>query len=166
MLASALIALAVAPWTHPLAFQPLPGWQTERSGNVRADPIGNNRTATALESAAWMARGVRYDDVPTADPPNRTLQDLPRRAVIVWAVISDDGTARQRDPIRLNLALAKRFACCEAARVAGGQWKLSGAGPGHAYSAIVRVFFGSPPTAAMRKQAQVVLNQLQLPSSR
>lgn len=166
MLTSAFIALAIAPWIHPVAFQPLPGWQTERSGNLRAAPVGNNRTAAALESAAYMARGVRYDDIPTADPPNRTLQHLPRRAVIVWAVISDDRAALQQEPIRLNLALAKRFACCEAARVAGGQWKLSGAGPGRAYSVIVRVFFGSSPTAAMRKQAQHALSQLRLPSSR
>ena len=40
-----------------------------------------------LESAAWIATGVRYRDNATADPPSRTLQNLPRRAVIVWAVI-------------------------------------------------------------------------------
>ena len=37
------------------------------------------------------------------------------------------------------LTAAKRFDCCEAAPVAGGEWELTGAGPGRAYSVIVRI---------------------------
>ena len=118
-----------------------------------------------LESAAWIATGVRYRDDPTADPPNKTLQRLPRNAVIVWAVIyTNPGAARKQKPIRLTLTAAKRFDCCEAAAAAGGEWELTGAGLGRAYSVIVRIYFGSRPTSAMRAQAQRALNQLKLPS--
>jgi hypothetical protein len=116
-----------------------------------------------LESAAWIARGVRYRDDPTADPPNKTLRRLPPNAVIVWAVIySNPGAGRQK-PIPLALTAAKRFECCEAAAVPGGEWELTGAGPGRAYSVIVRIYFGSRPTSAMRAQAQRALDQLHLP---
>jgi hypothetical protein len=69
-------------------------------------------------------------------------------------------------PIRLTLTAAKRFDCCEAAPVAGGEWELTGAGPGRAYSVIVRIYFGSRPTSAMRQQAQHALDQLALPPPR
>lgn len=166
MIALAVAALAVAPWSPPLAFAPLPGWQTGRSGDVRSVYAGRQtRVKAPLEASAWIARGVRYRDDPTADPPNRTLQHLPSGAVIVWAVIYDPAAAGEH-PLRLALSAAKRFACCEAARVAGGEWELTGAGPGRAYSAIVRVYFGSRPTVAMRAQAQLALDHLRLPAAR
>jgi hypothetical protein len=31
-----LAAIAMAPWTHPLAFRPLAGWQTGASETVRS----------------------------------------------------------------------------------------------------------------------------------
>jgi hypothetical protein len=65
--------------------------------------------------------------------------------------------------LRLDLDRAKRFDCCEGAYVAGGEYELSGAGPGGVYSAIVRIYFGSPPTQAMRAAAQCALERLQLP---
>lgn len=161
-----LLAAAVAPWTHPLSFGQLPGWETGRSGNTRSAHVGRKtRVALPLESTAWIARGVHYRDEPTADPPNKTLERLPRRAVIVWAVIYNPVPSGQT-PIRLMLSPAKRFGCCEAAPVAGGEWELAGAGPDRAYSVIVRIYFGSPPTSAMRAQAQRALDQLALPSAR
>lgn len=163
MIASALAVLALAPWSHPLAFGRLAGWDTGASGNTRSAYVGQGQRATTpLESTAWIARGVRYRDDPTADPPNRTLQRLPPRAVIVWAVIYSPVQTGQ-SPIRLVLNRAKRFACCEAATVAGGDWELSGTKHG-AYSVIIRIYFGSRPSSAMRTGAQRALSRLQLPS--
>jgi hypothetical protein len=165
MVASLLVALAVAPWSQPLTFGHLPGWHTGRSGNTRTASIGHGaHVAVPLEAAAWAARGVRYRDEPTADPPNATLRHLPRHAVVVWAVISNP--FRGDRPIQLDLKAAQRVACCEATRVAGGDWELSGSGPRHAYSVIVRISFGSPPTRAMRTEAQDALDALRLPSAR
>jgi hypothetical protein len=154
----------LAPWSHPLTFDHLAGWDRGASGNTRSAYVGRRRRAPVpLESAAWIAKGVRYRDDPTADPPNKTLQHLSKRALILWAVIYTPVAAGQK-PIRLSIAAAKRFKCCEAAYVAGGEWELAGTGPGRAYSVIVRIYFGSGPTRAMRAQAQRALNRLELPS--
>ena len=139
-----------------LAFAPLPGWHTGASGMVPS-AYGDGGRA----SSAWIARGVGYRDTATADPPNRTLRQLPRNGVIVWAVAYGGATAKP--PVRLALSAAKRFDCCEAAPVAGADYELSGAGPRGAYSVIVRVYFGSRPTKAMRAQAQAALAHLRLP---
>ena len=161
-----LAAAALAPWTHPLAFRPLPGWHTGASGTVRSQYAGRSRsTTTPLESSAWTALHVRYSDPSTADPPNRTLAHLPRDAVIVWAVIYEPAERGQKR-LRLALAQAKRFVCCEAAYVAGGEYELTGLGPGSAYSVIVRIYFGSRPTRALRAEAQHALDRLRLPSPR
>jgi hypothetical protein len=166
VIAFALVALALAPWSHPLAFDELPGWDTGRSGNRRSAYVGNGqRAGTTWESAAWIARGVRYRDEATADPPNRTLRNLPHEAVIVWAVIYNPVASGQKR-IRLVLKNAKRFSCCEAAHVAGGEWELTGSGRGHAYSAIVRIYFGSRPSRAMQREGQRALDALQLPTAR
>ena len=157
-----LVALALAPWTHPLAFQPLPGWRTGASGNTNSlHVVPSKRVPAPKESAAWIARNVRYRDRATADPPNATLMHLPRDGVIVWAVILQSRSAPR--PIRLDLALAKRFDCCEGAYVAGGEYELTGLGPRDAYSVIVRIYFGSRPTAALRSDAQRALDHLELP---
>jgi hypothetical protein len=163
---SLLAALAVAPWTHPLAFDQLRGWHAGSSGN-RASLYSNRppRAVVSWESTAWVARGVRYRDSPTADPPNRTLEHLPADAVIVWAVIYSPA-AQDDDPLHLTLAGARRLACCEAVPVRGGEWELSGVGRGRAYSVIVRIYFGSRPTAPMRREAQRALNHLELPAPR
>ena len=36
-----LLALTLAPWSHPLYFQPLAGWQTGSSGNTQSAYIGH-----------------------------------------------------------------------------------------------------------------------------
>ena len=165
MIASLLIALAVTPWSHPLAFAHVAGWTSGQSGNTQSVYVGHNKRAAApLESAAWMAKGVRYRDDPTSDPPNKTLRHLSPQAVIVWAVIYS-AEAGQR-PVRLSFGAARRFACCEAVGLPGGEYEMTGSGPGRAYSVIVRVYFGARPTSAMRAQAQEALNALQLPSPR
>ena len=153
-----LVALALAPWTHPLAFAPLHGWQTGMSGNTRS-AYGK----TVLESSAWIARNVHYHDNATADPPNKTLAHLPRTGVIVWAVIFNPAEKGSRS-IRLDLGKAKRFACCEGAYVAGGEYELTG--PGRSYWVIVRIYFGSRPTGALRAEAQRALDRLELPAPR
>jgi hypothetical protein len=166
VIAPLLLALAVAPWSHPLGFRPLAGWETGRSGTTVSAYFGRGTPASApLESAAWIARGVRYRDRPTADPPNETLQHLPSRAVIVWAVIISPVAPKQK-PLRLTLAAAKRFDCCEAVPIAGGLYELDGTDASGSYSVIVRTYFGSPPTRAMRAQAQQALSRLELPPTR
>ena len=158
---SLLLALALAPWTHPLAFRATPGWTTGASGNTRLVCVAHNQcTKGLLESAAWIARGVRYRDPATADPPNKTLAALPRRAVIVWAVI-EKAASRKQQRIRLDLHKAKRFVCCDAVRIPA-EYELTGSGPQHAYSVIVRIYFGSRPDAAMRANAQRALRRLDL----
>jgi len=112
-----------------------------------------------------MARNVRYRDKATADPPNKTLEHLPARGVIVWAVIFQSDYTPQK-PIGLDLSRARRLPCCEAAYVAGGVYELAGSGPRRAYSVIVRVFFGSRPTNARRNEAQRALERLELPPLR
>jgi len=165
VLAQLVLSLALAPWSRPLAFAAAPAWQSGSSGTTRSAYAGTRRIPVPLESAAWTASGVRYRDDATADPPNPTLRALPRRAVIVWAVIYEPVTAHQAR-IRLTLTAARRLACCEAVPVAGGLRELTGAGPCSAYSVIVRVYFGSPPTPAMRAQAQQALDRLRLPPPR
>ena len=161
-----LLALAVAPWTHPLVFHPAPGWQTGASGNTHSVYVGHQRPVKgALESAAWTAAGVRYSDPATADPPNVSLTHLSPNGVIVWAVAFSP-TSPNEKPIRLDLARARRYACCEAVGTAGGEYELSGSGPGGAYSVIVRIYFGSKPTQALRKRAQHALDRLDLPPGR
>lgn len=161
-----LAATALVPWTHPLAFRPLRGWRTGTSGTVSS--LYDNATGglpAPKEAAAWTATGVRYRDRPTEDPPNRTLARLPRRALIVWAVIYQ-APGRGGEPIRLNLRRARQLDCCEGEHVAGGEYELAGLGPAAAYSVIVRIYFGRRPTRALRALAQHALDRLALPSPR
>lgn len=112
-----------------------------------------------------MTRGVRYRDRPTADPPSATLAQLPRRAILVFATIYESGPKTGRR-IKLRLGRATRYPCCDGTYVAGGEYALAGLGPAAAYSVIVRVYFGSPPTRSMRAQAQRALDHLKLPRPR
>jgi hypothetical protein len=154
-----LAALALAPWSHPLAFRPLPGWQTGMSGTHSAYVHG------VVESSAWIARNARYRDAATADPPSKTLARLPRSGVIVWAGISNS-SENGASPIQLDVSKAKHFPCCDGASFASGEYELAGSGPARSYYVIVRIYFGSRPTTALRAEAQRALNQLKLPSSR
>lgn len=162
-----LAALALAPWLHPLAFHPLPGWQSGMSGNKHSLYVGPpaKRVAAPLESSAWIARNMRYRDAATADPPNKTLKSLPPNGVIVWAAIYNPAQAGAK-PVRLNLGRAEHFACCEATGLVAGGYELTGYGPGRAYSVIARIYFGSRPTSILRAEAQRALDQLELPPSR
>ncbi len=159
-----LLALALAPWAHPLSFRPAPGWQTGASGNTRSAYDGAGVHAVVpLESTAWIARGVPYRDAATADPPNRTLAQLRPGAVIVWAVIYAPASSGRR--IQLDLRRARRLACCDGpVRVTGGMYELAGFGPRRAYSVIVRIYFGSRPTRALLASARAALDRLCLPS--
>jgi hypothetical protein len=112
-----------------------------------------------------MARGVRYRDRRTADPPSATLSRFPRGGILVTAVIYQSAQ-RAEGPITLQLDHARRYPCCDGTYVAGGEYGLTGAGPGDAYSVIVRVYFASPPPRSMREEAQRALDRLELPGGR
>ena len=158
-------AVALTPWAHPLRFRPLPGWQHGASGTFSSSYGSGGDVASPKESTAWIAKGVRYRDPRTADPPNATLSRLPRGGIVVFAVVYQSARNAGR---RINLRLdhAKRYPCCDGTYVPGGESALAGAGRGAAYSVIVRIYFGSPPTRSMRGQAQRALDRLELPSPR
>lgn len=160
-----LAAVALAPWAQPVRFRPLPGWQRGANGTFNSSygPAGD--IAAPKESTAWMANGVRYRDRRRADPPDATLSRLPPRGIVVFAVVYQTAQNTQRR-IVLRLDKARRYPCCDGTYVAGGEFALTGAGPGLAYSVIVRVYFGSIPTRSMRAQAQRALDHLELPSPR
>ena len=164
-----LLALALVPWAHPLSFCPLPGWQTGASGDTHS-LYGSPgiRARAPLESSAWIAKNVRYRDRATADPPNKTLAQLPATGIVVWAVIySPVESNPSPSPIRLDLSKARHLGCCDGpVSVVGGEYELTGYGPEHAYSVIVRVYFGSRPNGSLRAQAQRALNHLRLPTPR
>ena len=157
-------AAALAPWAQPLRFRPLSGWQRGASGTLNSSYGSVPGIDSPKESTAWMARGVRYRDRPTADPPAATLARLPRQGIVVFAVIYE--SARRERRIELRLDRARRYPCCDGTYVAGGEYALVGAGPAAAYSVIVRVYFGSPPSRALRAQAQRALEELELPLPR
>ncbi len=160
-----IAAMAIAPWAQPVRFRPLPGWHAGASGTFASSygPVPNN--GSPKESTAWMARGVRYRDRRKADPPNATMSRLPPRAILVFAVVYESGSTTGRK-IDLRLGRATRYRCCDGTYVAGGEYALAGMGPGAAYSVIVRIYFGSPPTRSMRAQAQHALDRLELPRPR
>ena len=157
-------AFALAPWAQPLRFQPLTGWHTGASGTFDSSYGPVPGVASPRESTAWMARGVRYRDRPTADPPEATLSRLPPQGIVVFAVVYQSRLTERR--VDLRLLRARRYPCCDGTYVAGGEYGLAGGGPEAAYSVIVRVYFGSRPTRSMRAQAQRALDQLELPPPR
>ncbi len=157
-------AFALAPWAQPLRFQPLTGWHTGASRTFDSSYGPVPGIASPRESTAWMATGVHYRDRPTADPPEATLSRLPPQGIVVFAVVYQSALTERR--VDLRLVRARRYPCCDGTYVAGGEYGLAGGGPAAAYSVIVRVYFGSPPTRSMRAQAQRALDQLELPSPR
>lgn len=160
-----LAAITLAPWTHPARFRPLHGWTNGASGTFSSSYGPARGTTSPKESVAWMAEGVRYRDPRTADPPTATLSRFPRGGILVFAVIYQSSQRRER-PIALQLDRATRYPCCDGTHVAGGEYGLTGGGPGGAYSVIVRIYFASPPTRGMRARAQRALDHLELPSPR
>jgi hypothetical protein len=157
-----VVALGLAPWAHPVRFRPLRGWQNGGSGTLTSSYGPVPDVTSPKESTAWMAKGVSYRDRPTADPPDATLSQLPRQGIVVFATVYQSAGNTER-PIDRRLDRARRYPCCDGTYVAGGEYELAGAGPGAAYSVIVRVYFGSPPTRSMRAQAQRALDRLELP---
>jgi hypothetical protein len=141
------------------------GWQAGASGTFNSSYGPAPDIASPKESTAWMTRGIRYRDRPRADPPDATMFRLPRRAIVVFAVIYESGRKTGRQ-IELRFDRATRYPCCDGTYVAGGEYVLAGLGPAAAYSVIVRVYFGSPPTRLMRAQAQRAIDHLKLPSPR
>ena len=141
------------------------GWHAGASGTFNSTYGPAPNIASPKESTAWMTRGVRYRDRPTADPPVATMSRLPRRAILVSAVIYESGLKTGRQ-IELRFDRATRYPCCDGTDVAGGEYALAGLGPAAAYSVIVRVFFGSSPTRSMRAQAQRAIDHLKLPPPR
>src|SRR5215472_903252 len=91
-----LVALAVAPWTHPVRFRPLAAWQTGSSGTLESSYGPVPGIARPKESTAWIARGVSYRDRPTADPPDATLSHLPRKGIVVFATVYESAGDRGR----------------------------------------------------------------------
>jgi hypothetical protein len=158
-------ALALAPWSQPVRFRPLAGWRHGASGTLRSSygPVPGN--PSPKEATAWIATGVRYRDRPTADPPNATLSQLPRKGIVVFAAVYEAANNTEK-PVDLHFDRARRFPCCDGTYVAGGLYELDGAGPAAAYDVIVRVYFGSRPTRAMRAEAQLALDHLVLPRPR
>src|SRR5262245_28616308 len=112
-------ALAIAPWTQPVRFRPLPGWQSGVSGTLASSygPVPGVRSPKA--SPAWTATGVRYRDQPTADPPNATLSKLPRGGIVVFAAVYESAGGKGRH-ISLHFGRSHRFPCCDGTYVAGG----------------------------------------------
>lgn len=158
-------AMAIVPWAQPLRFRPLSGWQTGANGTFNSSYGPSPGIASPKESTAWMTKGVRFRDRRTADPPDATLSQIPRRGIVVFATIYESGR-RKGKQIALRFDRATRYPCCDGTYVAGGEYALAGLGPAAAYSVIVRVYFGSPPTRVMRAQAQRALDHLELPRPR
>lgn len=160
-----LATVALAPWAKPLRFRPLPGWSRGAGGTFASSYGPAGGTASAKESTAWIAYGVRYRDRRTADPPTATLSRFPRGGILVFSVIYQSRRSTMRR-IALRLDRATRHPCCDGTYVPGGEYGLTGAGPDGAYSVIVRVYFASPPTRSMRRRAQLALDHLALPLPR
>lgn len=158
-------AAALAPWAQSVRFGALPGWRRGANGTFASSYGPAGQITSPQESTAWAARGVRYRDPPRADPPDATLSRLPPNGIVVFAVVYQAPTSTQRR-IDLRLSAARRYPCCDGTHVAGGEYGLAGAGPGAAYSVIVRVYFGAAPTRTMRAQAQRALDRLELPRPR
>ena len=158
-------AVVLSPWAQPVRFRPLQGWRAGASGTFDSSYGPVPDVASPKESTAWITRGVEHRDRPTADPPDATLSRLPRRGIVVSAVVYQSARNTQTR-ISLRLDRARRYPCCDGTHVAGGEYALAGSGPGGAYSVIVRVYFGSPPTRQMRAQAQRAVSHLELPPPR
>lgn len=106
---------------------------------------------------------MRYRNPAGEDPPNETIDTLRGSNVVVWAVI-EPGREYGPAPVRLDLRRARRVACCEGG-TPGYPYDFELAGPvrSRGYFLIVRVFFGTRPTPALRAKAQQALNRLRRP---
>lgn len=128
--------VALAPWAEAVQFRPLPGWERGAGGT--------------FDSSYGPLGGV--------------ASRLPPDGILVFAVVYQAQSRGRRVALRLDHAT--RFPCCDGTYVPGGEYALAGTGHGAAYSVIVRVYFGSPPTRSARRQAQRALDRLELPAPR
>ena len=103
-----IAALAIAPWAQPSRFQPITGWQTGSNGTFASSYGPTPGTTSPKESTAWAARGIRYRDGRTADPPVETMSRLPRAAILVFAAIYESGQTKGKG-IPRRLARATRY---------------------------------------------------------
>jgi hypothetical protein len=162
---TAIIAALVIPWAAPVSIAgSAPDWRVGQSGTVKTTVVGGR----VSHSTAWTAN-FKYRDRATADPPNATLRRIPLDGIVVWVSIQPPlgwPPDVRRTSKRLSLADAYRFRCCEGADVRGGEWEIYGWGPRRAYSVLVRIYFGSAPTRAVKAQAQRALDRLRLPRAR
>jgi hypothetical protein len=154
----------VVPWLGSLSFGlHAAGWYVGQSGTR------HQQFLPRVYSAAWAA-SLPCRDCATSDPPNATLRHLHRNGVIVRASIQPPdptGWPPKGRKLSRNYSLngAYRFPCCEAVRI-GGVWEMYGFGPRHAYSVIVRVYWGSRPTPTMKTAAQRAIATMRLPAAR
>jgi hypothetical protein len=166
-MAGAVNAHASSPWHAPLSFGlHAHGWRVGQSGTYRDTWCSQ---AGVARSAAWAAN-VRYRDSVRSDPPNATLRHLPPGGVVVWASIqrcTAEWPPSHRHLSHLDsLEGAWRWACCDGAYIRGGVWELYGFGPDRAYSVLIRIYWGSPPTAALKAEVTRAVRALRLPAPR
>jgi len=95
----------------------------ERDDALRLGWRGGSGSRRPKRLAARIAKGVRYRDAATADPPNVTAALLPANGIVVWAVILHPGQPGR--PIQLDLSEARRFTRCDGTYGGGGEYELS-----------------------------------------
>jgi hypothetical protein len=165
---TAIALVSVIPWLSPLSFASHPAtWTTGQSGTVfQTRGVQHKRFPFSI---AWAAN-VRYRERATADPPNTTLQHLPRDGIVIWTMIQPatgwPPAGRRVTALYYSLVHPYRFPCCEATRVPGGEWEFYAYGPQRTYALLIRIYWGSKPTAAMMLDAKRVLRSLRLPRPR
>jgi hypothetical protein len=165
----AFVAAVAVPWLTPLRFASHPtGWKAGASGTYSLT-IGPAHQKYPV-SVAWTSN-VPCRDCDHSNPPSATLHRLGSGGVVVWASIQiadPTGWPPAGRPLSPHYSLtdASHFLCCDGEPVAGGAWELYGFGPRKAYGVLVRVYWGSTPTASMKADAQRALNALELPPAR
>ena len=152
-----------SPWLKPLSFQPAAGWYVGASGTVHAGRSSGTAGPHYPQSTAWTAN-VRYRDPATAGPPKPTIDNLGRSGIVVSAVIEPPaGTTKA---LNLDLRNARPFPCCNGTPSHTHAFELIGLKGSRRYETIVRVYFGTTPTARLWAVAQEALRRIQLPRSR
>jgi hypothetical protein len=166
---AALVTAAVLPWLAPLKFTSNPNrWHSGASGTYYL-VVGRAHQREPV-SVAWTAT-VRCPDCNHSTAPNATLRRLRPTDIVIWASIQRSYIAAWPPSGRplsspYSLRDAYRLPCCDGVAVTGGVWEVYSFGPARQYEILVRVFWGSPPTAEMRVEAQDAVDRLQLPAAR
>jgi hypothetical protein len=158
------MAAALAPWLQPVVFQPDPGWRTGSTGTITHTIETTSGRTKVWESFAWISENVAYRHNTDDQPSANTLAHLPAAAVIVWAEISSP-VSPAAPQFQDTLSRATPISSGKAT-VAGGTYQLTGAGLNHTYSVVLRVYFGSRSTGAVRAEVRHAMEQLDLPVGR